>query len=73
MICGFCSREQSIKQECSSCKKLLVRLNSNSGHWEGGKGTRNQTALRKTDSHKHAGLGKTVSKSKIKRENMQKK
>ncbi|KAL4470191.1 hypothetical protein ABPG74_011802 [Tetrahymena malaccensis] len=73
MICGYCSKEQSIKQECSGCQKLLVRINSNSGYWEGGKGTRNQQSMSSRDSHKFTGLSKTVSRRKIKKENMQKK
>ncbi|KAL4502291.1 hypothetical protein ABPG72_011878 [Tetrahymena utriculariae] len=73
MICGYCSKEQSIKQECSGCQKLLVRISSNSGYWEGGKGTRNQQSMSSRDSHKFTGLSKTVSRRKIKKENMQKK
>lgn len=52
---------------------MLVRINSNSGYWEGGKGTRNQASMSSRDNHKFSGLNKTISRRKIKKENMQKK
>lgn len=64
MICGFCSREQAVKNECSSCGMALTRDGKKTGHWEGGKGTRNKSSMNKNDPKKFTGLSKTVSKKK---------
>ncbi|KAK9768766.1 hypothetical protein K7432_000368 [Basidiobolus ranarum] len=64
MICGYCSSSQSFhpSRPCNSCGRLLVSSSAASGgHWEGGKGTRNQTRMSRKDAQKYRGLGKTVS------------
>lgn len=50
MVCGLCSKEQSIKKDCScgmSLKKNHTRF------WEGGKGNREQATMSKKDSKKY--------------------
>lgn len=65
MICGFCSYEQPIKDQCMRCGKILTRQTILGGrHWEGGKGCRNKTFMSKKDPHKFSGLSKTTSKKK---------
>lgn len=59
MICGFCSYEQPVLLNCKRCKKDLVKGTEKSGHWEGGKGCRDQTKLSKNDPKKYTGLSKT--------------
>ena len=67
MLCGFCSYEQPIKDQCMRCGKILTKkVNLGGKHWEGGQGCRNKTFMSKKDSHKFAGLSKTVSKSNTK-------
>lgn len=65
MLCGFCSYEQPIKDQCMRCGKVLTKKTNIGGkHWEGGKGCRNKSTMSKKDSHKFAGLAKTSSRHK---------
>lgn len=50
MVCGLCSKEQSVKQECD-CGMDLKRKHTQ--FWEGGKGNRNKATLSKNDSKKY--------------------
>ncbi|QNP97776.1 YALIA101S12e03246g1_1 [Yarrowia lipolytica] len=54
MLCGACSREQTITKECDSCGYSYVPRHS--AHWEGGKGMRDQTRMSKKDSRKYKRL-----------------
>lgn len=49
MICGFCSKRQSVKKICS-CTKNQKQYTQ---FWEGGKGNRNKITLSKKDSKKY--------------------
>lgn len=51
MICGFCSKQQSVKKECESCKNSSNKKGT--AHWEGGKGNRDKSTLSKKDSKKY--------------------
>lgn len=51
IICGMCSREQSISDSCQYCRHKFDNRN-NTGFWEGGKGTRDPTKLNKNDRRK---------------------
>lgn len=54
MLCGACSREQTITKECDSCGYSYVPRHS--AHWEGGKGMRDQSRMSKKDSRKYKRL-----------------
>ncbi|KAG5361511.1 hypothetical protein CJU90_2896 [Yarrowia sp. C11] len=54
MLCGACSREQTITKECDSCGYSYVPRHS--AHWEGGKGMRDQARMSKKDSRKYKRL-----------------
>ncbi|RKU48721.1 hypothetical protein DL546_009687 [Coniochaeta pulveracea] len=57
MICGFCSREQRYNPEsCSFCGRSVIGRKG-SGYWEGGKGTRDKTLMRKGDKRKYKRVG----------------
>ncbi|KAK0708175.1 hypothetical protein B0H67DRAFT_603215 [Lasiosphaeris hirsuta] len=57
MICGWCSREQNYSVEsCHFCGRSVVGKRS-TGFWEGGKGTRNQTLMRRGDKRKYRRIG----------------
>lgn len=49
MVCGLCSREQSVKKECE-CGMSLKRPTS---FWEGGKGSRNKATMSRKDKKKY--------------------
>jgi len=51
MICGLCSKEQSVKPECD-CGMTLKRKTSQ--FWEGGKGNRNKATMNKNDKKKYS-------------------
>lgn len=60
--CGLCSRQLNIalkKCVCGNDFDMAAKQ-----YWEGGKGARNKTQLSTKDSHKYAGLSKTVSNKK---------
>lgn len=51
MVCGLCSKEQSVKSECEcgmSLKKTASRF------WEGGKGNRNKATMSRKDTKKYS-------------------
>lgn len=50
MVCGFCSKEQSVKKECE-CGKNTVKKNTQ--FWEGGKGNRDKATMNRRDSKKY--------------------
>ncbi|KAK4134960.1 hypothetical protein BT67DRAFT_455655 [Trichocladium antarcticum] len=57
MICGWCSREQNYRVEsCGFCGRSVVGRKG-TGYWEGGKGTRDRTLMRRGDRRKHKRLG----------------
>jgi len=58
MLCGFCSKEQSVNSECIFCKKQVVKGVDKGGHWEGGMGCRDQTLLSRKDAKKYTGMTK---------------
>ncbi|TPX37705.1 hypothetical protein SmJEL517_g00532 [Synchytrium microbalum] len=60
MVCGYCSREQRVGNECV-CGKSVTRIRG-TGHWEGGQGTRDRTLMSRNESRKFAGLSKTTSR-----------
>ncbi|WUR02182.1 CHY zinc finger domain-containing protein [Vairimorpha necatrix] len=49
MICGFCSKEQSVKSNCD----CGMDLKKSTTFWEGGKGSRNKATMSKKDSKKY--------------------
>lgn len=51
VICGMCSREQSISNTCAYCRHKFENK-GNTGFWEGGKGTRDPTKLNRNDTRK---------------------
>lgn len=50
MVCGLCSKEQSVKKECE-CGMSLKKTHTQ--FWEGGKGNREKTTMSKKDSKKY--------------------
>lgn len=50
MVCGFCSKEQSVKKDCE-CGMTMRKKHSQ--FWEGGKGNRNKDTLNRKDSRKN--------------------
>ncbi|KAK1349449.1 hypothetical protein LUQ84_001625 [Hamiltosporidium tvaerminnensis] len=49
MVCGFCSKEQSVKNNC----ECGMTMKKSTAHWEGGKGTRNKVVMSKKDNKKY--------------------
>ncbi|KAK4190989.1 hypothetical protein QBC35DRAFT_488744 [Podospora australis] len=57
MICGWCSREQNYSVEsCTFCGRSVIGRRGN-GYWEGGKGTRDRTLMRRGDKRKYRRIG----------------
>ncbi|KAK3939093.1 hypothetical protein QBC46DRAFT_388808 [Diplogelasinospora grovesii] len=57
MICGWCSREQNYSVEsCAFCGRSVIGKRGK-GYWEGGKGTRNKTLMRRGDKRKYRRVG----------------
>lgn len=50
MVCGLCSKEQSVKQECDCGMSLKTKQ---TGFWEGGKGNRNKATMNRHDRKKY--------------------
>lgn len=50
MICGLCSKEQSVKNNCDCGNDLKKKK---SAHWEGGKGNRDKFTMSKKDKKKY--------------------
>lgn len=66
MICGWCSREQRYSPEsCAFCGRSVIGRKG-SGYWEGGKGTRDKTLMRRGDRRKYKRLGGGERKGKEK-------
>ncbi len=51
MVCGLCSKEQSIKRNCD-CGMTIDQKHKQ--YWEGGKGNRNKATMSKKDSKKYS-------------------
>jgi len=61
MICGYCSKEQIFSNKpCMGCG--AAQFKARTSHWEGGKGTRDQTVMSRNDKQKYSGMNKTLSK-----------
>ncbi|KAK1244582.1 hypothetical protein MKX07_003381 [Trichoderma sp. CBMAI-0711] len=57
MICGFCSREQNYAVEaCRFCGRSVIGRRGK-GFWEGGKGNRDKTTMRRNDTRKYKRIG----------------
>ncbi|OIW25177.1 hypothetical protein CONLIGDRAFT_673315 [Coniochaeta ligniaria NRRL 30616] len=57
MICGWCSREQRYDAEsCAFCGRSVIGSKGR-GYWEGGKGTRDKTLMRRGDRRKYKRVG----------------
>ncbi|KAI0003611.1 hypothetical protein F4779DRAFT_621755 [Xylariaceae sp. FL0662B] len=57
MICGWCSREQNYAVEaCAFCGRSVIGRKGK-GFWEGGKGTRDKTMMRRKDKRKFHRVG----------------
>ncbi|KHJ44605.1 hypothetical protein D918_05271 [Trichuris suis] len=67
IICGFCSNEQRCVGEktCIYCKHSVVKTTT--GHWEGGKGCREKSAMSTKDRAKYRGLAKAQLKKRTTR------
>ncbi|KAM0680825.1 hypothetical protein GINT2_001099 [Glugoides intestinalis] len=50
MVCGLCSKEQSVKQDCE-CGMTLKKKNTQ--FWEGGKGNRDKLTMNRKDNKKY--------------------
>lgn len=63
MICGFCAKEQAYGngKPCVACGSMMTR-SSNTSHWEGGQGCRNQAKMSRNDRQKYANVNKTISR-----------
>ncbi|OBZ86735.1 Uncharacterized protein C18H10.09 [Choanephora cucurbitarum] len=63
MVCGLCSREQTIQsgRPCV-CGNEFEKAPLKGAFWEGGKGVRDKKTMSRKDLHKHKGIGKTASK-----------
>lgn len=63
MICGFCAKEQAYGngKPCVACGSMMTK-GSNTSHWEGGQGCRNQTKMSRNDRQKYANVNKTISR-----------
>ncbi|KAG0081329.1 hypothetical protein BGZ90_009088 [Linnemannia elongata] len=73
MICGYCSREQTVSDKPCVCGKSPVRTAGGSGaFWEGGEGMRDRIRMSHKDPRKHKGLHKTVAKKQVGAENIRK-
>ncbi|KAG0329751.1 hypothetical protein BGZ99_000486 [Dissophora globulifera] len=73
MICGHCSREQTVSDKPCICGESPVRTTGGSGaFWEGGEGMRDKTKMSHKDPKKHKGLNKTVAKKQVGAENIRK-
>lgn len=59
MVCGYCSVEQAMGDECSKCGKELAVVKQSTAHWEGGQGKRDVSTMSKKDNKKYRGMNKT--------------
>lgn len=73
MVCGYCSREQTVSDKACVCGESPVKTSGGSGaFWEGGQGMRDKTRMSNRDSRKHKGSNKTVAKKQVGAENVRK-
>ncbi|KAG0260208.1 hypothetical protein BG011_002085 [Mortierella polycephala] len=73
MICGHCSREQTVSDKPCVCGESPFKTAGGSGSfWEGGEGTRDKVRMSTKDSRKHRGSNKTVAKKQVGEENIRK-
>ncbi|KAK3812900.1 MAG: hypothetical protein J3Q66DRAFT_389860 [Benniella sp.] len=73
MVCGFCSREQTVSDKLCVCGESPVKTSGGSGaFWEGGQGMRDKSRMSNRDSRKHKGSNKTVAKKQVGAENVRK-
>ncbi|KAF8938636.1 hypothetical protein BGZ58_000449 [Dissophora ornata] len=73
MICGHCSREQTVSDKPCVCGESPVKIAGGSGaFWEGGEGMRDKTRMSNKDPRKFRGANKTVSKKQVGAENVRK-
>lgn len=64
MICGFCSREQNYAvEECRFCGRSVIGKRGK-GFWEGGKGNRDKTTMRRGDTRKYKRVGGSAAAKK---------
>ncbi|KAH6610579.1 hypothetical protein Trco_000599 [Trichoderma cornu-damae] len=64
MICGWCSREQNYAVEaCRFCGRSVIGKRGK-GFWEGGKGNRDRTTMRKRDTRKYKRVGGSAAAKK---------
>ncbi|RFU75798.1 hypothetical protein TARUN_6456 [Trichoderma arundinaceum] len=64
MICGWCSREQNYSvEECRFCGRSVISKRGK-GFWEGGKGNRDKTTMRKRDTRKYKRIGGSAAAKK---------
>lgn len=64
MICGFCSREQNYAVEaCRFCGRSVIGRRGK-GFWEGGKGNRDKTTMRRKDPRKYKRIGTSAATKK---------
>ncbi|KAG0212904.1 hypothetical protein BGX28_005366 [Mortierella sp. GBA30] len=73
MICGHCSREQTVSDKACVCGESPIKTVGGSGaYWEGGQGMRDKTRMSHKDPHKYRGANKTVAKKQVGAENVRK-
>ncbi|CAO3575037.1 unnamed protein product [Mortierella alpina] len=73
MICGHCSREQTVSDKACVCGESPVKTTGASGaYWEGGQGMRDKTKMSSKDPRKYRGANKTVAKKQVGAENVRK-
>ncbi|KAF9559121.1 hypothetical protein EC968_006733 [Mortierella alpina] len=73
MICGHCSREQTVSDKACVCGESPVKTTGTSGaYWEGGQGMRDKTKMSSKDPRKFRGANKTVAKKQVGAENVRK-
>ncbi|KAF9288252.1 hypothetical protein BGZ68_000537 [Mortierella alpina] len=73
MICGHCSREQTVSDKACVCGESPVKTMGASGaYWEGGQGMRDKTRMSSKDPRKFRGANKTVAKKQVGAENVRK-
>ncbi|KAG0351510.1 hypothetical protein BC939DRAFT_463975 [Gamsiella multidivaricata] len=73
MVCGHCSREQTVSDKPCVCGESPIKTMGGSGaFWEGGEGMRDKTRMSNKDSKKHKGAHKTMAKKQVGAENARK-
>lgn len=68
MVCGYCSTEQPLGEQCKHCNKRIARsaqgaIGAVTRHWQGGEGCRDKKMMDRRDAAKYRGSKhKSVSK-----------